>query len=56
MELRKIGAVRGGEVFDGGRFTARDVYLAGGLTVAEEAQADGEELDASGWPASHGRL
>ncbi len=48
MELRKIGAVRGGEVFDGGRFTARDVYLAGGLTVAEEAQADGEELDASG--------
>ena len=38
MELRKIGAVRGGEVFDGGRVTARDVYLAGGLTVPEPPQ------------------
>lgn len=48
MELTKIGAVRGGEVFDGGRFTARDVYLGAGSIVADEAQADGEAIDATG--------
>ncbi|MCI8468823.1 MAG: N-acetylglucosamine-6-phosphate deacetylase [Eggerthellaceae bacterium] len=48
MELTKIGAIRGGEVFDGTGFAPRDLYLAGGRIVAEADEADGEALDATG--------
>ena len=48
MELRKIGVVRGGEVFDGTGFSARDLALEGGLIAADGAPGDGEAIDAAG--------